>query len=183
MTAPSTFYAGDLVVWTDARPPAEATAVVGYLRTNTAGQGVTVTATQAAAGEPWEFRIEAGTSGAMEPGEWLLQVVATLPDGPFTYAPLQRILVRAGLAYTGTPDAFDGRSTTELELIDVRNAIQAVYRSLEYTIGTADGGRKVRRADLPWLQDREQLLLKRLAAERRAASGRDRRLLTYFPND
>ena len=183
MPAPSIIHAGDLVTWTDTRAPAAAPAVTAHQRPNQAGQGVSVPGTYEPTGG-WRFSLAPQVTADMAAGLWALQVVATLPDGPFTYARLERIEVRPSLAFgEGGPAAFDPRSETELELADVRNAIRAVYRSLEYRIGTADGGRMVRRADLPWLQDRERLLLQRLAAERRAAAGRSRRMLTYFPGD
>lgn len=184
MPAPSIIHAGDLVTWTDTRAPAAATGVTAYLRTNQAGQGVSVVGTSNPTGG-WSFTIGPEVTAGMTAGLWALQMVAMLPDGPFTYVGLERVEVRPSLAFggDGAPAAFDPRSQTELELVDVRNAIQAVYRSLEYRIGTADGGRMVKRADLPWLQARESQLLKRLAAERRAAAGQSRRLLTYFPGD
>lgn len=181
MPAPSIIHAGDLVTWTDTRAPAAATGVTAHLRTNQAGQGVSVAGTYEPTGG-WTFSLGPQVTADMAVGLWAVQLVATLPDGPFTYAPLERVEVRPSLAFgEGGPAAFDPRSQTELELVDVRNAIQAVYRSLEYRIGTADGGRMVKRADLPWLVARERQLLQRLAAERQG--GRSRRLLTYFPGD
>lgn len=181
MGLPGTIFAGDLLTWTDSLVPAEATGASAFFRTRIAGAGLAVAGTKVEG--VWRFTAAAEQTAEMPSGEWNVQCVATLPDGPFTYRPILRLNVRPSLAFTGTPDQYETRSETELELVDVRAAIQAVYRSLEYRIGTADGGRMVRRADLPWLEARERTLLTRIAAERRAAAGHGRRVLTRFTSN
>lgn len=180
MSLPATIYAGDQVRWTDSQVPATATGATAYFRTN-AQAGVAVAAVLEEG--TWTFTLPAVQSAGMPSGDWQVQFVAQLADGPFTYRPVARLTVRPSLAYTGEPGPYETRTETEIELLAVRSAIQAVYRSQEYRIGTSTGGRMVRRADLPWLEARERTLLARIAAERRAAAGRGRRVLTRFTSD
>lgn len=177
MPLPSQLFTADGYTWTDIQVPATATAATVYFRTDAAA-GVTV------AGElidgRWTFVLSSEITAGMTPGEWSVQFRAELPAGPQTYRPITRITVVQGLAYAGEPSALDPRTPTEIELADLRVAIRAVYRSAEYRIGTETGSRMLKRADLPWLLDRERQLLQRIASEARARQGGSRRVLTVF---
>lgn len=177
MPLPSQLFTADGYTWTDSQVPATATAATAYFRTDAAA-GVTVAGS--VVDGRWTFVLTSAVTAAMTPGDWSVQFRAELPAGPQTYRPIARITVVQGLAYTGDPSALDPRTPTEIELAELRVAIRAVYRSSEYTIGTDTGSRRLKRADLPWLLDRERQLLQRIATEARARQGGSRRVLTVF---
>lgn len=179
MALPSTLYTGDGHTWTDSQVPAGATGATVYFRT-AATDGVAVE------GElidgRWTFTLASSITATMTPGDWGVQFVAALPTGQQTYRPIGRVTVVQGLAFTGEPSPLDPRTPAEIELAELRVAIRAVYRSAEYSIGTDTGSRRLKRADLPWLLDRERQLLQRIASEARTRQGIGRRVLTTFDN-
>jgi hypothetical protein len=182
MPLPSLLYQGDAASWTDRTVPAGATAVTVWLRTDaTANNAASVEGVLV--GGLWTFSLAGEVTATWTPGEWAVQFVAELPAGPSTYRPIARITVRQSLLFGETASALDPRSPSEVELAELRVAIRAVYRSAEYRIGSATGQRMLKRADLPWLLERERELMRRVANEKRAAAGGGpRRVLTHFVN-
>ena len=133
-----------------------------YLRTNTASEGVTVTGTDYADG--WEFVLSATDSGDMVAGKWAYQAVAD-KTGDVVTLKRGRFEVKASMAYSDTPGAFDERTQVEKDYDAVRAAIRAMVddKASSYTIGT----RTFTRIDLPDLIARESQLKAQLMRERR----------------
>lgn len=175
----SQLFTGDSAAWTDGLVPADATAATATFRGNTAGAGVVVEGVLT--GGKWSFTLDAETTDSMVVGTWAVQFTATTPAGQVTYRPIGRIEIIQGLGFTGEPSPLDPRSDAERELAELRVAIRAIYRSASYKIASLSGQRELKRADLPWLQQREAVLLRRVANEKRAATGGGaRRVLTVF---
>lgn len=177
---PRTLYAGDTVVWTDERVPADATAVEVWFRTNAAGQGVSASGVESEQG--WEVTLPGTSTASMLPGVWSYQAIATTAAGNSTYD-AGRVEVLASLAYAGTPAAVDSRSQAEIDLEAVEEAIRALASGAQsYTIGTASGGRTFTRPMLAQLVAWRDRLLAKVAAERQAdgTARRGRRILVRF---
>lgn len=179
MSIPLNIVAGTDVGWLDVAVPAAASAATVHFR-QAAGSG-TAAAEGAQQGltHQWRFTLDAVATAAMEPGAWFAQGLATVDDLTVSWLPITRVQVIPSLVYPG--EGADVRSSTEVELEEVRAAIKAVYRAQEYEIGAGRYmGRKLRRADLRWLEQRERTLMLRLEAEQLMASGRSRRVLIEF---
>ena len=177
---PRTLYAGDTVVWTDDRVPADATAVKVWFRTNAAGAGVS--ANGAVVEGVWNLTLPGASTTTMIPGDWSYQAVATTPSGNQTYD-TGRVEVIASFAYAGTPAAVDSRSQAEIDLENVEQAIRALTSGAQsYTIGTASGGRTFTRPMLAQLVAWRDRLVAKVAAERQAdgTGRRSRRILVRF---
>ena len=168
----STIRAGDSIVWRD--DPAvdylgDAVTSASYslsyfLRTNTASEGATVTAT--AYGTGWQSAISATTSAAFDAGTWYWQAIATAGATKVTLGSGQ-LEVLAALNYTGTPGALDGRSQAQQDL----DAVSAAIRSMiagggvqKYTIGS----RSVEKMTLSDLLTLESRLKAEVARELKA---------------
>jgi hypothetical protein len=166
MTQPPQIYQGDQVTWLEPAPD-DATAVVVWLRAATAGAGVEATATLTNDG--WRITLSTATTATMAPGDWTVQVVATVDGVPHT---LRRgsLTARKTLAFSGTPGAFDDRSQAEKDLAAAEEAIRAlVGGAVEYQIGSlGSGGRRVKRVDLPDLIVWRDRLAAQVAQEKRA---------------
>lgn len=152
-----------------------------YLRTNTASEGATVTGTARSDGG-WDQIISAATSAGFDAGLWHWQSKATAGSTVITIG-AGTTTVLPSLGYQGTPDAFDGRSQAEKDLVEVQAAIRAIVtkQAKQYTIGT----RSFTTIDLPVLIQRESQLKaivnRERAAEKVAAGlGNPRSLYVRF---
>ena len=172
MTVPASITAGSTQQWIEpvATDPAgdPATSASWTLsitfRTNTAGEGATVTGTARSDGG-WDVALSAATTTSWDAGTWYWQTrinsgsdVVIVGSGTTT--------VMASLDYSGDPGAFDGRSQAEKDL----DAVQAAIRSIiskgakQYSIGS----RSYTSQDLGQLMQRESQL-KAIVARERAA--------------
>jgi hypothetical protein len=183
MTQPLQIYQGDQASWLEPAP-ADATAVVAWLRAAAAGAGVEAAATLTDDG--WRITLTTATTAAMASGDWTVQVVATVDGAPHTTR-RGSLTVRKSLAFTGTPGAFDDRSQAEKDLAAVEEAIRALTSgAVEYQIGSlGSGGRRVRRVDLPDLIAWRDRLKSDVTREKRAEMiaqglGDPRRLYVRF---
>jgi hypothetical protein len=188
MRIPPTIRAGDTVTWRDDAAAdalgdpitSSAWTLTYYLRTNTASEGATVTAS--AYGIGWQSTISATTSAAFDAGTWYWQAIATAGAAKVTLGSGQLAVLQA-LSYTGTPGAVDGRSQSRQDLEAVQAAIRALISSgsKAYTIGN----RQLTKLDLPSLIERESylkgLVVREEAAERIANGlGDPRNLFVRF---
>jgi hypothetical protein len=178
MTIPATFRAGDTVAWRDdATTDSLGNAVTSaawslsyFLRSATAGAGLTVAST--AYGSGWQTTISAASSAGLAAGAYYWQARATSGAQVIT-AGSGSLTVLAALNYTGSPTAFDGRSQARQDL----DAVQAAIRSLisggavkRYTIGS----RQLERfglAELIELENRLKADVAREEAAERMANG------------
>jgi hypothetical protein len=167
MGQPVELYQGDAIEWIELRVHPDATAVRVWLRGSGAGAGVEVVATDTADG--WKVELAAQTTAAMAAASWELQVVSTVNGAPLTTG-RGSLTVRKSLAFSGTAGAFDDRSQAQKDLEAVEEAIRAlVSGAVEYQIGSlGNGGRKVRRVDLPELIKWRDRLKAEVAREKRA---------------
>jgi hypothetical protein len=174
MTIPATFRAGDTVAWLDdATTDSLGNAVTSgtwslsyFLRSATAGAGLTVTST--AYGSGWTTTISAAASAGLATGAYYWQARATSGSQVIT-AGSGSLTVLAALNYSGTPGAFDGRTQSQIDL----EAVQAAIRSLisggavkRYTIGS----RQLERFSLAELMELEARLKARVQRELAAES-------------
>jgi hypothetical protein len=166
---------GDTVVWQDV-PTADVFGqaidsgtheLTYFLRTNASGGGAT--AVGVAEGDGWRFVLPASVTAGFEVGVWYFQAVATAQaDGAKTTLGTGQINVEASLGYTGTPDAFDGRSQLRKDLEAVQAAIRALMGGgavQEYRIGS----RNLKRYDLAELLALESRLKAQVVREDKAA--------------
>jgi hypothetical protein len=172
---PPTIRAGDTIRWRDlptvdafGAPLTSATHGLTYsLRTNTVGEGATVTGVPMDSG--WEFTISAGTSAAFDAGVWYFQAVATaFAGGEKTTLGSGQVEVLPNLDYAGSPGAFDGRSQAQKDLDAVQGAIRSLMSGgavQEYRIGT----RSLKRYELADLLALESKLKADVARENKAA--------------
>lgn len=164
--------------WTDSTVPADAAGATVYLRPLTGSAGVAAVGVLGPDG--WAFTLDAADTAGMDAGPWAAQGVATAAGGSTAaWFAGARLEVLPSLLFSGDPGPLDLRSPTEIELEAVRAAIAAVYRAQEYEVGAGRYmGRRLLRADLRWLQQREQALLLRLQVERQGRQ--QRRVLIEF---
>ena len=147
MAFPPEIYAGDAVSWTDTLAPT-ATSYTYYFRTN-AASGATAAGTLSSG--VWTFTLSAVTTAAFATGQWYYQAVSVTSTTPTTVR-TGGFIVSPSLTYAGSPAALDLRSQAEIDLAAVEAAIRAlVGGAQEYRIGTATGGRMVKRAELAQL--------------------------------
>lgn len=136
-----------------------------YLRTNADSAGVTIQSTSYGTG--WQTVIPSGTTAVMSPGQWYWQAEAS--DGSETYMlGSGELTVKQTLKYSGSPDAYDGRSQAEKDLADVEAAIRAVAKggaSKEYRIGQ----RQLKRYEMAELLMLKQQLKAEVVREKKAA--------------
>jgi membrane-associated protease RseP (regulator of RpoE activity) len=170
---PVSFRAGDRVVWIEEDAPATATAATAYLRTNAAA-GLTLAGVAVTGG--WEFTISSAASAALAVADWTCQITATVSAEQQTVRVASFKVLRS-LVYTGSPAALDLRTQAQIDLDSVEVAIRSLTSGAqEYWIGTGNGGRRVRRADLEQLIAWRDRLKAQVAAEQRAedaANGRN----------
>jgi hypothetical protein len=184
MGQPVELYQGDAIEWIELRVHPDATAVTVWLRAAVAGAGVEAVATDTDDG--WKVELSAATTATMAAGDWELQIVSTVNGAPLTTG-RGSLTVRKSLAFSGTAGAFDDRSQTQKDLEAVEEAIRAlVSGAQEYQIGSlGNGGRKVRRVDLPELIKWRDRLKSEVMREKRAEMiaqglGDPRRLYVRF---
>ena len=117
---PQTIQAGTTAVWVDDSTVDVFGNLVGnsthsltyYLRANTAGEGVT--ANGAAYNSGWRTTLAVSTTTSMDAGTWYFQAVATnLSDSTVIELGRGSFTVDPALSYSGTPDAYDGRSDSK----------------------------------------------------------------------
>jgi hypothetical protein len=172
VTVPAEITAGSTLQWIEpagtdpAGDPATSaswTLTISF-RTNTAGEGATITGTARADGG-WDVALSAAVTGAWDAGVWYWQrKITSGSDVVITGSGTTTVL--ASLAYTGTPEAFDGRTQAEKDLEAVQAAIRAIVsgQSKQYSIGS----RSFTKLELGVLMQREAQL-KALVARERAA--------------
>jgi hypothetical protein len=184
MTQPAELYQSDAVSWIETLAPADASGVTVWMRGSGAGAGVEAPATLTEDG--WKVTLSTAVTAAMAAGDWSLQVVATVNGLPRTVR-RGSLTVRKSLAFSGTAGAFDDRSQAEKDLAAVEEAIRALTTgAVEYQIGSlGNGGRKVRRVDLPDLITWRDRLKAEVTREKRAEMiaqglGDPRRLYVRF---
>lgn len=175
MAIPPSITSGVDAVWTDAETvdvfgeavTSTTHSLVYYFRLNTEGEGVTVTATAYNSG--WKVTLPASDTSVMEAStDWYFQAVLTkTSDSTVSEYSRGQIEIKPSLSYSGTPDAFDGRSQAQKDL----DAVQAAIRSLisggavsEYRIGN----RNLKRYDLSELIELESRLKSVVARENKA---------------
>lgn len=173
MNIPSEIRAGDTIQWKDVAGKDNLGNVVGssdytlkyYLRTNTASEGHTATAT-ADGTQDWLTTISATDSAGFDAGDWYWQAVATKTGSTITLGSGQ-LKVLASLVYSDTPGALDGRTQAQKDL----DAVQAAIRTIldggavkEYSIGN----RNLKKYDLPDLLALETKLKAEVNREQRA---------------
>lgn len=172
MTLPATIRAGDTVTWRDA----EATDALGgaitstswtlttYLRSPSAGVGLTVVAT--AYGSGWQSTISAATSAGLAAGEWTWGAKATKAAEALTIG-TGSLTILPALSYAGAPGGLDGRSQAQQDLDAVQSAIRSIISGgavRRYMIG----GRQLEKFSLEELMKREAQL-KAIVAREKAA--------------
>lgn len=143
---------------------ADGWALYYYLRTNTASEGATVTGV--AFGSGWELTIAQATTAAFNAGQWYWQAEARKSGVHHTVGAGQ-LTVLAGMSYTGTPGAFDGRSQAQKDLEAVQGAVRSLMAGgavQEYKVGM----RSLKRYDLPDLLALESRLKAEVAREQKA---------------
>ena len=94
-----------------------------YWRTNTTHKGAAVTA--ANQGDGWRVTISSSTTETWVAGTWFFQLVAVSGSTQYLAGEGQFKAI-ASLAYTGQPDAFDGRSRAQVDLDQVQAAIRTI---------------------------------------------------------
>lgn len=147
MAFPSELRAGDAVNWTDDLAQ-YADSYTYYFRTN-AASGATSAGTFSTG--LWSFALSSATTAALTPGTWYYQAVSVTTGAPTTQRTGGFTLLPS-LTYTGSPTAVDLRSQAQIDLEAVETAIRALVNGAqEYRIGTATGGRLVKRAELAQL--------------------------------
>ena len=142
MGQPTELYQGDWAEWIEDGVPEDTTAVTIWMRGRTVGDGVQASGQLTPHG--WQITLSPQVTASMDPGPWILQVVATVDGQPRTVR-RGTLQVRKTLAFSGTAGEFDDRSQTELDLAAVEEAIRSlVAGAQDYQIGE----RRFRRADL-----------------------------------
>ena len=168
---PSLFRAGDTIRW---RIPAGVNwlnesvtntdyTCTAYLRFNASGEAKAIVGTAYTDG--WEFVIAASSTSTMDAGIWGYQIRAVKSGDEVTLYEGQ-VEVKAQMTYTGTPGAFDYRSTAQTDLDSVQSAIRSIIsdKAKSYSIG----GRSFTRLDLSELRERESQLKAEVVRERKA---------------
>lgn len=175
MSIPPSITSGVDAVWTDA----ETVDVFGdsvtstthtltyYFRLNTAGEGVS--ATGVAFNSGWKTTLSAAVTTGLQPStDWYFQAIATsIADGSTLEYSRGQIECKPSLAFSGTPDAFDGRTQAEKDLEAVQAALRAAISGgavSEYRIGN----RNLKRYDIPELLQLETRLKSIVAKENKA---------------
>ena len=145
MTFPTTIRAGDYVQW---RIPASQDvfgnsisspdwSVIYYLRTNLGPLGATISSS--AYNDGFQFTIASNVTEAFAAGDWFYQAVANKSGNEKQTIYTGQFEVLEGLAYSGTPSNFDGRSQVEKDLETIQTAIRNIISGgvvQEYKIGT-----------------------------------------------
>ncbi len=172
MPIPSKFTAGDTIRWRDDAGVNWLNESVSntdytckyYLRA-TNGGALTVTGSNFGLG--WEFVISASDSATFDKGIWTFQAIASKSGGDDVTLYRGRFEVDASMSYTGTtPGPFDDRTTAQVDLASVQDAIRQIVinKAAEYTIGD----RTFKYIDLAELRRRESQLKAEVVREKKA---------------
>jgi hypothetical protein len=175
MAIPPSITSGVDAVWVDAETvdvfgdavTSSTHSLVYYFRLNTNSQGLT--ATSVAYNSGWKTTLTAAATAAADPSpNWFFQAVLT-KIGDITVQEYSRgqIEIRPSLAYTGMPEAFDGRTQAQQDLDAVKAAIRSIVSGgavSEYKIGS----RNLKRYDLSELIELESRLKSIVAKENKA---------------
>jgi len=169
---PSIIVAGTTIEWVDEATTAGINKTISspdwtleyYLRTNTGGEGHTVTGTQYANSTGWQFTISSTDSANFDAGNWFWAARA-FKSGKVFEIGTGELEVKQSLQYSGTPAAIDNRTQTEKDLDAVTACIRAIIedKAQEYSIGN----RTFKRVDIKELRAREAELKSRVASEKR----------------
>ena len=169
---PSIIVAGTTIEWVDEATTAGINETISspdwtleyYLRTNTGGEGHTVTGTQYANSTGWQFTISSTDSANFDAGNWFWAARA-FKSGKVFEIGTGELEVKQSLQYTGTPTPIDNRTQTEKDLDAVTACIRALIedKAQEYSIGN----RTFKRIDIKELRAREAELKSRVASEKR----------------
>ena len=169
---PSIIVAGTTIEWVDEATTAGINETISspdwtleyYLRTNTGGEGHTVTGTQYANSTGWQFTISSTDSANFDAGNWFWAARA-FKSGKVFEIGTGELEVKQSLQYSGTPAAIDNRTQTEKDLDAVTACIRAIIedKAQEYSIGN----RTFKRVDIKELRAREAELKSRVASEKR----------------
>jgi hypothetical protein len=166
---PATIRAGDTTRWVEApfrgnlgEPITAATHSLTFYIRGAAGQGATVQGTPTA--EEWSFAFTPDLTA----GAYFWQAVAVEADSAEqTTAGAGQLEILPSLAFTGTPDAYDGRSQARKDLDACQAAIRAMVGGgavAEYTIGN----RRLKKMELADLLALESKLKADVVREERA---------------
>ena len=169
---PSIIVAGTTIEWVDEATTAGINETISspdwtleyYLRTNTGGEGHTVTGTQYANSTGWQFTISSTDSANFDAGNWFWAARA-FKSGKVFEIGTGELEVKQSLQYSGTPAAIDNRTQTEKDLDAVTACIRALIedKAQEYSIGN----RTFKRIDIKELRVREAELKSRVFSEKR----------------
>ena len=169
---PSIIVAGTTIEWVDEATTAGINETISspdwtleyYLRTNTGGEGHTVTGTQYANSTGWQFTISSTDSANFDAGNWFWAARA-FKSGKVFEIGTGELEVKQSLQYTGTPTPIDNRTQTEKDLDAVTACIRALIedKAQEYSIGN----RTFKRIDIKELRVREAELKSRVFSEKR----------------
>ena len=169
MTFPTTIRAGDYVQW---RIPASQDvfgnsisspdwSVIYYLRTNLGPLGATVNSS--AYNDGFQFTIASNVTETFVAGDWFYQAVANKSGNEKQTIYTGQFEVLEGLAYSGTPSSFDGRSQVEKDLETIETAIRTLISGgaiKEYKIGNRNA-KKYELAELLTLKSQYKVELVR----------------------
>ena len=110
--------------------------VIYYLRTNLGPLGATITSS--AYNDGFQFTIASNVTEAFAAGDWFYQAVANKSGNEKQTIYTGAFEVLEGLAYSGTPSNYDGRSQVEKDLETIQTAIRNIASNpnQEYKIGT-----------------------------------------------
>ena len=171
MPIPSKFTAGDRIVWKDDagvnwlnQSVSSTDYTCKYYIRSLNGGALTVTGT--ADGLGWQFVISASDSATFDKGIWKYQSIATKSGDDVTLF-RGTFEVEPSLVYTGSsPGPFDDRSTAQVDLASVQDAIRQIVinKASEYTIGD----RTFKYIDLAELRRRESQLKAEVVREKKA---------------
>ena len=111
--------------------------VIYYLRTNLGPLGATISSS--AYNDGFQFTIASNVTEAFAAGDWFYQAVANKSGNEKQTIYTGAFEVLEGLAYSGTPSNYDGRSQVEKDLETIQTAIRNIISGgvvQEYKIGT-----------------------------------------------
>lgn len=175
MRIPEKLSAGDSISWTDA-PGRDnldnAITSVDWTLTYVLRGSTALTVTAVANGPGWKTTITKAQSATLTPGVYYWQASASKGDDRVTMGN-GTITILADLAYSGTAQAFDGRSKAEQALDAIDAEIQARLTggmAEEYTIGNRSL-RKTSMKDLIELQSRYKSIVTRERQAQKIAQG------------
>lgn len=184
MGIPSQIRAGDSIAWQENPVPHGLSGTISspdWALTYVLRGSVGLTVTGTANGGGWLVSITKTQSATLTPGGYSWQAVATKGDERITLGSGQ-IEVLQNLAFTGTAEAFDGRSQAQQDLEAVRAAMRAIVTggaTQEYSIGNRSL-KKMPMADLIALETKLKADVVLEQRRKRIADGLDSGRATYI---